>query len=481
MARILISHQSPISHEYTYQAPAFYEGFINSLRENGNDIFHLITNDILISPWNGSNKPYSQRVKKDIHEKIKLFNPDMVISFNNSSIEGIETLVDCPILLWDADSAAYFNSPDTIRQNPNRYHFLAVSDHSISDFVQYLGIPRQNIFKMRFATAVKAKNLDRIYNISFIGTNFRIHRNLQSLLANDLVAGQKLIEYSKYKSIVEIQDYIDKSELAQRGIQATQVKDIRAGQDRIQTLSAIAPLGLQLFGDERWGEIYQYSIESYQSYDPSLVYNLEQNEAIYNRSKIGISISHAQNVTAYPWRVSDIMASNAALVSDKKSDLVQDFGSSVPLQLYENPQEAYEITKRLLSEDNLRDDVVQASHEAIESGYRWHHRLKDIQDITGIQLLAPSTTGTYERYSPPEDIVGQVVETLLTMKRRDRNKQSLLNFIAHQLKRSASYITPSFIRKLIRARPSDWIPSILKFHIYRVHGLMRSKRTIYKI
>lgn len=468
MARVLISHQTPILHNGVYQAPAFYEGLIDTLIENGNDVFHLTTNDILAYPWNGTNKPYSGRVKEHVHGKVKEFNPDIVISFNNSCVEGIETLLDCPILLWDADSVKYFNDKDTIRANPDRYYYLGVSDHSVEDFTNTLFVPRNKIHKMRFATAVKPKILDQTYNVSFIGSRFKMHRLLSVFLENNLEEGKKLIQFSQTHTLAEIRAYLKLHKFDEtHGLVAEYVKDMRAGQDRMQVLSAITPLGLSLFGDLQWRSVHDSSLEIYMGFDSSLVYSLEHNSSIYNKSKVSISISHSQNVTAYPWRIVDIMASNGALVADRKLDLINDFGKQVPLQLYDTPNEAYEITKKLLDDNVLRQEVVEASQKAIdEGGYRWQNRMKDIEEIASTNLFGSKEKGKYIRYEAPKDPMeeplGKIVSIVLGTQTSIKKKKASL------LKQVIAKVLPKKVKMY------------LSFFVFRTYQ-NRSDRTLYKV
>lgn len=466
MARIFISNQTPILHAGVYKSPAFYEGLIDSLIENGNDVFHLVTNDILASPWNGTNKPYSARVKTHVHEKIKEFNPDVVIAFNNSCVEDIETLFDGPILLWDVDSVKYFNDKDVIRKNPNRYHYLGVSDYSVEDYTNVLSAPLNRIYKLRFATAVKAQNIQQIYNVSFIGSRFKMHGNLSAFLENNLEEGKKLVQFALTHNLAEVKSYLKQHGFDKtHGLVAEYVKDMRAGQDRVQVLSAIAPLGLSLFGDFKWKSIHDSSIEIYAGFDPSLVYSLAHNESIYNKSKVSISISHAQNVTAYPWRIVDIMASNGALVADRKLDLVNDFGKNVPLQLYDTPNEAYEITKKLLNDDNLRRDLVEASQKAIDDGgYRWHNRIKDIEEIVGMSLFVSKENGQYIRYAQLKDPLKKPLEKIASMIFRTPVEKKKLSILFNLSK------------KILPKKFSMY----LKFLILRAHQ-NRTDRPLYKV
>lgn len=185
------------------------------------------------------------------------------------------------------------------------------------------------------------------------------------------------------------------------GVSSGTIMNIKSGEWRTRVIAAVAPIGLRIFGPKEWYNISSFSLDAFFSYDPRLAYSLAHNEDIYNRSRIAINITHKQNVSAYPWRVPDIMATNACLVSDYSQELIADFGATVPLQTYQSPGEAYDICKKLLADEPMRRDIVAASRAAIQDGFLWEHRLRDISQITGISFCNPQTPpGHYEILKP---------------------------------------------------------------------------------
>ena len=123
MAKILLSFFSGIRHDNEYKIGVFYEGLSNALKRNGNDVLQLVTSDFLPTPWGGNNKS-SIYHKKYVTNSIKKFNPDLIISFNNSLVDGVEKAFDCPIIIWDSDSLKYFNNKNQLLKNKDRYIFL---------------------------------------------------------------------------------------------------------------------------------------------------------------------------------------------------------------------------------------------------------------------------------------------------------------------------------------------------------------------
>lgn len=398
MARVVISHFSGIYHLGEWRSSVFYEGLIEALIAEGNDVLQLISSDFLPRPWNGSNKPFLPEFKQQALEAIKTFNPDLVIAFNNSTIEDIEKTVDCPIVLWDADSFTFFNNKDEIKANTGRYTYFAFSNFGVQDYRNMLGLSADKVHRVSAATGIKAESRKKKYNISFIGTYFSWPWQLRDLYQISPKSFFELLDQAE-KLDDDALNHLLKSESYQSlGITSGHVRHCAAGQERMQVIAAIAPLGLGLFGDAGWQNIASLSLSAARSYHHERVFTQSHNAAIYNRSELAISIAHSQNVSGYPWRVKDIMASNAVLVSDRKPDLISDFGQQVPLQLFDNPSEAYHLCKKLLAEPALRADVVAASQAAIALGHTWHQRLSEISSIVSVPMIGLGQPGHYQRF-----------------------------------------------------------------------------------
>ena len=108
------------------------------------------------------------------------------------------------------------------------------------------------------------------------------------------------------------------------------------------------------------------------------VYSIQHNQDIYNRSKIGINVSHLQATSGFPWRVMDIMASNACLVTDKHEDFKRLFGK-IPIPTYDSASEAYMVCKELLKDEARRREIVMQCQEVINNNYRFKHLLPKLE------------------------------------------------------------------------------------------------------
>ena len=80
------------------------------------------------------------------------------------------------------------------------------------------------------------------------------------------------------------------------------------------------------------------------------------------------------------------MATNSCLVSTFCPALDQDFGKWVKIPQFSNRHEAYDICKKLLAEENLRKDIVEASQLAIKEGkFTFEERAKEIVEIFNLK------------------------------------------------------------------------------------------------
>ena len=163
-----------------------------------------------------------------------------------------------------------------------------------------------------------------------------------------------------------------------------------SGVFRARYLTAVADLGLDLRGRSWADDSMKYFPELCLCYNKEQVFSLSENEAFYNNSKIGFNTNHIQAQSGFSWRVCDIMASNACLVSEYKSGLASTF-PDIPLPTFTSPAEAREQCQRILKEENLRHDIVAASHEEIEKNHRIKNLLDEMEDFLNMKLNANSS------------------------------------------------------------------------------------------
>lgn len=360
MAKILLSFFSGIRHDNEYKIGVFYEGLSNALKRNGNDVLQLVTSDFLPTPWGGNNKS-SIYHKKYVTNSIKKFNPDLIISFNNSLVDGVEKAFDCPIIIWDSDSLKYFNNKNQLLKNKDRYIFFAFSSNGINDY-KACGI--SNAYLIKTASEIFHEKLEKKYNISFIGSTFFNNQQLSL----------------KYYHDKKTKDFNKKTHFL-------------SASHRSLILNSLLKNGLAIFGTRDW-LIYQNFNDLFSnSYKDLAVWSLAHNQDIYNRSNFSLNITHKQNISGMPFRVADILRSDSLLITEYKSDFFTDsqiknneLDIFKKYTVYDSYIDVNEKIKYLEVNKSLLSELKQIQFD-IGKLYSWDLRLKEIQQITNIKML----------------------------------------------------------------------------------------------
>ena len=384
MAKIVIFFQSPVFFNNAYQSLCFYDGLSQALMENGHDVMPICTSNFLYAPFAGDNLGFRPKVEANIYAAIESFAPDLIIAFNNSKLKDIENRVSCPILVWGVDDVEYFSDIEGLKKNRDRYKFTSYTGHLTTRMQDFLDIPEQDIARIKIATAVKNMPKEKKYNVSFIGSPFFVGTAVVNFFK----------EYPEYLNC-STDDLSEKNkklckDLKSHHLNLSQVKYHSSGEKRLALYFALKDLGMKMFGASEWLALSYYTTSVIRDFDAAKVFSLKHNQLVYNRSKISINTAHAQNKTGYAWRVPDILASDAVLLSEPSEELISDFGKDVNLQIFHNPYEANSIAKKLINDDVLRKEIILQQNEVIESSFRWKHRFPLIEELTGVDLSRAS-------------------------------------------------------------------------------------------
>lgn len=328
-------------------------------------------------------------------QNLKNFNPDLCILFNNACWD-ISDVVDCPILIYTSDSVLYFANKSRIKNNPSRYLFI-VDKSSKKTLIENFGVKEeQTKLSIPFST-IQPQEMPLEQNIVFIGTKFisQPATPVNLFLKEKPSRSQReqflnALNYLKKNPFANAQEFMNKKIITD-GLVAKyfnldywimQLSD----ENRIAVLSAIADLGLTLYGTPNWTEFQLYNSTLLLSYSDKKVKTIAENAAVYNSSKIGISAGHLQAVDGFPWRTLDIMQSNACLVSDYHTDFDKFFPKNL-FPVYKDAYEAREICKELLRNENKRKRIVKKCQEFAFKNFGFDKVAKNINDLIGSPIL----------------------------------------------------------------------------------------------
>lgn len=388
MANVLVCFSSHIFIDGKFKLISYYEGFINELVKEGNNVLAINCAEFLTNSWNSNNQESSFIKTKKLRDSVSRFNPDLVITFNNVKPSFIEDVVSCPIAIWEADSFNFYNDKNIISKTPNKYHYFCLSNNA-KEKILSIGAKAHNVHMINSGTSVKNINIEKKHNISFIGSNFKGCRGLKELLgkenSNDV---KSVVSYLSKNFYVDPENYLAKENKLYilDYIKPEEFGMIDSAQSRISTLNILTELGLTLFGSKSWLDTYETCPALAMAFDPTPIYSLQHNENVYNSSNICLNVSHAQSVDGFSWRIMDIMASNGVLLSSYNKGIERFTKGFVNIPMFRSSGEAYDIARKLLKDDAYRKDIIDASNECIESKGRWHHRLDEIYQAIGVNL-----------------------------------------------------------------------------------------------
>lgn len=390
---------------------SYYDQFITALAENGNDVYVYVPRMFHTTTFCGENTLKDDIDEDKLRKDIADFDPDLVISFNGSNYHKIFDCVSCPVLLYDANNYSLWNQKDFIKRNKEKYTFFSFSEYGRAEIKQAFSLKDEQIFYVPAATNLKNVKTEQTINISFIGSFFQINskylRNfienncgkkalfsvLNEIRQNPFVSSRTILE--KYGSTFD-----DDMKEEFRKTDEKSFTFLFSGQNRIAALYELCDMGLELYSNKDWNTITPYFPDIAACLNSRLVYSAEHNQEIYNRSKLCLNVVHPQSVNSMPWRVMDIMATNGCLMSERLPMIDKLFGKYVKIPMFETTHDVRALAQKLLKDDKWRADVVAGSNLAIEDGYRFEHRFKQMEQIFGVSLIDKTKRGSFSVLSP---------------------------------------------------------------------------------
>ncbi len=379
MSRIFVSAFCQNKNKIT----CFLDGFIDELKNFGNDVLFFASDYALMD---------GLQAHASLIKTIKDFNPQLIILFNNNFYDyDFANNFTCPIAVLEIDSVLFFSNKHLLKRN-NRTHLFVQASDSIKNIQDVLSIPSKRIHTVPLFTTIKANQAaPTTTNISFIGNLFGFHVNHNNLeemylkgTNNSLMQKILSISGNEIFSLNNADGELITNLLNRHHLSINDIIGYLSGAKRIKTLSAISDLGLNLYGPQEWlkAKYFQDLILCYRGND---IISRDDNQRIYNESKIGLSISHMQAVKGFPLRVMDIMASNACLVSDYHGDFDVYF-PGVQIPTYSSPYEARDLCQKLLKDESYRRSIVKQCNQIINEKYRFDNYRKKLEQILDVGL-----------------------------------------------------------------------------------------------
>lgn len=367
--------------------PPFYEALLKGLKDNGNHVL-CVYHDIYGMVWDDLSCP------EFMMQKIAEFSPDAFILFNYEFFDYSKEF-NVPFIVYDVDSPNRYQNKTAISKQPDRYKFAVLQECGGELIKNFYSVKDDQIRYIKPFTAVKNRNSQNQSNIGFCGSHW-LWRGCESVynfmkmkptteerkMALEVLERYKKFPYGDTADIYEQCGYKPDRMLQN---QALMLAGRLSGLKRAAYLSCLVDLGLEIRG-EFWNHpSLNFFPEVALCYNPEPTVTVFENESFYNSLKIGFNINHIQAQEGFSWRVCDILASNACLVSEYTPGLAQHF-SKLGIPMYTSKEEARELCVQLLKDESRRNEIVAASNELIEKEYRFRNILGDLEELCGISL-----------------------------------------------------------------------------------------------
>lgn len=390
MAKVFVALYNFCRHPKDYTAmPPFFESFLNGLKEAGNDVCCFQTKKV-------TNRGFEQDIPEKMREMVLKFDPDLCIFFNNNFWD-ITELVECPIVIYDVDSPLEWQLIDNLREGVKRYLFVYNQSGTKQALLEDFNAVESQCRWIPFFSEIRAdKTIKNENDIVFLGANWIwkgydfLNRFIRSNPSEaDIEKAKDVLAHHVFEPFAPSHEIY--YELENRPHDRINFGDLRrcaieiSGYRRIQVLSAISDLGLKIYGSYWTIEAMNYYPDVLSCVRHKMIWTKEETERLYNSSKIALNTKHIHAKNGYSFRVCDILASNACLVSEAADDFKTNFPNTM-IPMFDSPVQAREQCIKLLKNESMRTDIVCAVHEEIEKNFRFKNVLESLEDFTGITL-----------------------------------------------------------------------------------------------
>ena len=362
------------------KVPCWYESIVRGLRRKGHSVF-LWQIDIF--------SPEKTFFSEDEIASLKEFAPDICLSFNNV-LPDTSVFLSCPVFTIIVDSIMYLSNTELL---DNRQ--VGCFQHADKKcLVEKYNINEEQVFVLPPFSEIKPDaSIIQDVNISFIGTRFGVPRRAEigfySSSKDTIREYCRCIEYIMKNPLVDEKNVLDscnvQSEFVRSNIVVSDILNMLSVEKRVRTLSNLVDLGLELYGTRSWLAKYHFDSRLNIAYVDKEVFSIEHNQNIYNRTKIGLNVSHLQAVDGFPWRVLDILSSNACLVTDWHDQFKTRF-DGLYFPVFRDEHEARDICKHLLDDEDERRQIVEESNQYVARNFSIDYFFDEIARITGIKL-----------------------------------------------------------------------------------------------
>lgn len=373
----------------TYNQDSYVEGFSNALTRMGNIVHCFLSNYLS---------------EKFIVKQLIKLNPDIIIAFNNECMnEKVIKKTSALIFLSASDVITFWKNIDLITKYPDRYYILHNSEDTYNEAIErFKNLPKEKNIMFGHTTDLKKRNIEQDIEISFVGSMgdwckassqyFLRNEKNPKININDIKEQyttdvKKLIENPLYEIPKEPFSWNSAISYKEAVIfNATANK-------RFKILQALEEFKLKIFSiPSSILNVALYDINLLEAFDFTQSVTLYDNENTYNRSKVSLNLPHGIVSYGFSWRVPEIMASNACLLTDYRPNLERMMKPYIKFPMYTSPMEAKELAKKMIKDEIYRKELVLASQKMIEENCRFEPKIRRLSELCNIKMDMEGTS-----------------------------------------------------------------------------------------
>ena len=374
----------------------------------------------------------------------------LVLCKNNAgNFSEIRNRVNVPFVSWASDEFSHIFRPDgdgpegMAKFFGERMDFLTTSSNCDKFYRRAFPEYADRIHFVAHCTSpekFRRKKLPQSIDVSFIGSSLDmnyVYRLLMEYARTDDKSG------AIYRAILEAieslrRDYHHDFDLTLDRLQLRPVLEkhnltpsrfkmlctnVTSNNERFQLLAALENFETAIFGNQSWIDSLNYTTALCREYRPwHPVRNFDDLVEVYQSSKISISIPQHQVGASIQYRVIDIMASDALLLTkySEDSDLLRIFGPECPVPMYRSPEHLRQLCEHYLTHESERLALVERCQQLVATEFSFEYRLRKIFEMVSLPF---DTAG-------PGAVIKPDFERFFTLKIRIiRTLKSIAQFI----------------------------------------------------
>lgn len=410
MYRMLNKH-NVVAFVHTYQSDGkldpYMTALVHSFENSGLNIHVIHTNDLVSHLGATAFKPGISIAK--IVNFINELDPAFIFTTNRGGItKEILSETTCPIFTRMVDLIPFYHQGGESKDLfCDRDLVFVPTQESVDAFEQRYPVLKGKVHYLPFATDPDAfdalENIEKDIAVSFVGTYFYCDRMTDILEKLQEGDEERRGAFLSFLNALKDNFHVDTNALYNEEIQSIcgdfhlSLEDMRmlvsntyALNKRIHYLDAVADLGLKLFGTANWVQANQFSLPLISCFQfDEQINDRDKLIRLYQRSKIALNISHHQAGAGIPYRVYDIMASSALLITEyhPESELFSLFGKDMPIPMYRNTSELRRLVKYFMENEAERMEIVAKCNALIrKKKLTFHDKARAYCEATGVPL-----------------------------------------------------------------------------------------------